>query len=287
MRCGSILRSALFIFYFMTLIEKGKYIMKRLFALMLALALLIAFAACGASPAQEEETTTEQTTQTQIEAAFSFEIPELPVVTTQEDASAQPAATIPSATAASSGNTTTAVSTTTRPSVSTQATTTTTTKPGASSSTITTTKTTTTTTTTTSTQPTNPPVTKGTFTVDVAKLQAMGGAVTRTYHFKNQYDEDNNLPGQTRTYTGVKLRDFLAKEGITVSALGSGAKLVATDNKGRSVTYSYNDIVSDNTLLAWAQDGNPVADAPRLCPGHTTGVNSLLFWKEVSSITLS
>ena|GEM_PF-5220479 len=131
-------------------------------------------------------------------------------------------------------------------------------------------------------------MTKGTFTVDLAKLQAMGGAVTRSYQFKNQYNEEHGEEGSTRVYYGVKLRDFLAKQGVAIDKLGSGATLVATARDGDRVTIYYNDIISDNTLLAWEMNGSSIgSEAPRLCPGWTTGVNSLLFLKGVVSITLS
>jgi len=265
--------------------------MKRFFVLLLALAMLSVLAACGTSPVQggegtEPETTMDALTQEET-SAFTFPFPDLPSITqlTQEDTSAvsamasQPIVTIATATAKTNAPTVTAtIALTTKPTAATKATTatttTTTTRP---TTTTTTTIATTTTTTTTQGQPAK--VTKGTFSVSVAKAKAAGSAVTISVTTVNQVGT-----AKDRVYTGVKLKDFLAAQNVDVAALSSSATLMAKADDGETLTYTYSDIISDKTLLAWDDAGEPLSP-PRLCPCGATDASKYL--RGVESITLS
>ena len=71
-----------------------------------------------------------------------------------------------------------------------------------------------------------------------------------------------------REYTGLRLRDFLSWEyKVNADALGSDATITVVTGDGSPGTILYRGtITSDKTLLAWAQDGVPLA-APCFCPG--------------------
>lgn len=270
--------------------------MKRFFAILLALALLCALAACGKKPAPGTEETTAETTaeattpaETSAHTIFPFPVsptqaagagyvydaneapiynydyvpyPEPPrptyetptadlntaAITTYSGAAGT---TIAAPTAA--GSTATAASTAAGP---------TTTAPTTAQAT---------------TQP--PKVTQGTFTVSVAAAKAAGSAVTERVTTVNQVGTKKE-----RVFTGVRLKDFLAAQGVDIAALGTGATLVAKADDGETMTYTYSEIMSDITLLAW-DDAGETLSPPRLCPCHAT--DSSRYLRGVVSITLS
>ena len=88
---------------------------------------------------------------------------------------------------------------------------------------------------------------------------------------------------KTRTFAGVRLKDFLAAKGIDVQALPSNATVtVKTSDNYPSPTYSRSTILDNRTLIAWKEDG---ASIPlRLCPGSLRDAN--LYVQNVKSITL-
>jgi len=87
-----------------------------------------------------------------------------------------------------------------------------------------------------------------------------------------------------RAYTGVKLKDFLAAQNVDIAALNNGAVLTARADDGETMTYTYSEIMSNRTLLAWADAGETLSP-PRLCPCDTTDAGRYL--RGVVSITLS
>jgi len=254
----------------------------------MALAALFAFASCGTSPAQveTEEATTETVTQPQTAtAAFTFSLPELPVIgaenTPAQSAAAQPAASMAMGTRTAALSSTT-VTTKAAASGATSKTTTTTAKSSSYSYTQSTAATTTTkagtssqTSTTTTQQSTTQ---RRTFSVSVDNAKAAGSAQMISVTVTNSVGTTT-----TRRFTGVRLKDFLATQGVNMSALNASATLIATATDGETMTYSRGDIISDKTLLAWEEDGKALSP-PRLCPCDSTVTGDYL--KEVVSITL-
>jgi len=93
---------------------------------------------------------------------------------------------------------------------------------------------------------------------------------------------DSSNTEKTRSFTGVRLKDFLQKKGVDLQALGSGATLAASD--GVKITYSRNLILDDNTLIAWNENNSPIGYL-RICPGSVTDAN--MYLKKLASITLN
>lgn len=278
--------------------------MKRIPILLLTVAVLAALAACGRArptggePASAETTTTTQTTaRPAVTTLFAF--PALPTTVGEytyfvdvpvqappaAKTTARSAATV-TGTVLTQLTTTTAVpTTTTKPVTTTTATTTrTTTTPATTTRAPTTAATTTRPTTTTTfndttgvTTTTVPKPTKGTFEVSVAKAKAINKENSATAKITNSIGEES-----TRIYTGVRLKDFLAAQGVDIV---SGATVTATSSDGKSVTLGYSEIISNSTLLAWDETGTPLGQ-PRLCPCASTGENAHLFLKDVVSVEL-
>ena len=261
--------------------------MKRFWAILPALAVLLAFAACGKGPAGAEETGPETTAQAQTEA-FAFPFPEI-LAPGMESASAQgSAARQASVTAGDATRTTVRAATTTKPATaaSTQTSktsqTTTTAKAGTSL-----TRATTASTTASTTESTNPPATppprptqRYDISVSVDKAKAAGGPVVIEVTTVNSV---GTVDPQPRRFTGVRLKDYLAAQGVDMSALSGSAKLTVTSRDGRTQECSRSVIDSDRTLLAWEEDGKALSP-PRLCPGNSSVTGDYL--KEVVSIVL-
>ena len=270
--------------------------MKRFLALLLALALLFAFAACRKTPARGGEettaeiTTTQATTQETTSAYTLFPFPAPPAAATEAGGGVyyeayeapiytpnyspypeppQPTYLTPTAdlntaaittysgTAGTTGATASGTATTGEPTTSGP----TTTAPA---------------TTQTTTQP--PKVTQGTFTVSVAAAKAAGSAVTERVTTVNSVGT-----AKDRVFTGVKLKDFLAAQNVDIAALDQSATLVARADDGETATYTYYDIIADRTLLAWDDDGESLSP-PRLCPCNA--IDASRYLQGVISVTL-
>jgi len=251
--------------------------MKRLLALLLALALVFAIAACGKSPAQDEEEISAETTtiteETAREEASStlFPFPELPSATqlTPESAGALPAIAAPAqATAAPATHT---FPTPSSPAMGGTTATTkaaTTTKPATTTTAASTTTTTATTATTTTTQ--RQTLAPRTFAISPASVQAMGlSNVSKTVTTLNDF-------GTIKSYeiTGPRLKDVLAALGADMSAINNRSVLKVVDNGSKPSSADFNSFLinSNDTILALTIDGF-TADAPRMFaavePGST------------------
>jgi len=271
--------------------------MKRFFAILLALALLCALAACGKKPAPGTEETTAETTaeattpaETSAHTIFPF-----PVSPTQAagagyvyDANEAPIYNYdyvpypepprPTYETPTADLNTAAITTYSGAAGTTIA------APTAAGSTATAASTAagpTTTAPTTAQATTQPPkVTQGTFTVSVAAAKAAGSAVTERVTTVNSVGTTKE-----RVFVGVKLKDFLAAQNVDVVALAqkTDITLVAKASDGETVTYTYGEIMADRTLLAWEEDGDSLSP-PRLCPCNS--INADRYLKGVASITL-
>jgi len=88
---------------------------------------------------------------------------------------------------------------------------------------------------------------------------------------------------KNRTFTGVRLKDYLAAKGVDLNALPNGATLtVKTTDIYSAPTFSRTLILDDRTLIAWQEDGKTIP--LRLCPGSTT--DTKYYVKNLKSITL-
>jgi len=260
--------------------KRVKYILTAL----LALALVFAFVACGTGSAQDE------TTQAALAAAIAETLEAVPsgpssdaldaldlllagtthsqqtpapvtlavatAATTRSTVASNPVTftttrTTTTTTAKAAGNITTkyaytaassaAKTTTTKPSTTSQTTTATITLPRTAA-------------TPTQTRPSSVNVT-------IANLQAVGKPVTMSMTFTDSIGQTS-----TRSYTGVRMKDFLAARGVPLSSL-RGVTIRTSDEKmPDTAIFSY---MSDNTLLAWEENGSALA-APRLCPGDSS-----------------
>ena len=85
----------------------------------------------------------------------------------------------------------------------------------------------------------------------------------------------------TRSYTGVRLKDFLAAQGVPVASL-RGVTIRTSDAKMPDTAIT--SYLSDNTLLAWEENGSALP-APRLCPGDSSHAGDYI--KYVVSIGLT
>jgi len=261
--------------------------MKQFLAILLALALVFALAACGKKPAPgvEEttaETTTETLTQEETSAFTLFPFPSAPTEATAAAGYAYEAYEAPiyydPPPAAPQGTYQTPTADLNTAAITTfSGIATTTAAPGATDAPTTAALTTTAAPTTTQ-APTLPPA-QGTFSVSVGRAQAAGAPVTISVTTINQAGTS-----KARVYTGVKLKDFLAAQGVNLAAVGSGAVLTAKADDGETLTYSYSEIMSDKTLLAW-DDAGEALSPPRLCPCATTDASRYL--RGVITITLS
>ena len=123
----------------------------------------------------------------------------------------------------------------------------------------------------------------GKWTVSCADLKSLASsgklaAVTYNVTTKDSIDRE-----KARSFTGVRLRDFLELQGINVDTLRSGATLVAYASDGEKTEYSLIAVRHNNTVLAW-QDGSEALAKPRMCPGDSTLSGDFL--KDVTTIEL-
>jgi len=114
--------------------------------------------------------------------------------------------------------------------------------------------------------------------VTIANLQAVGKPVTLTMTFANSIDQ-----ASARIFTGVRLKEFLAAQGVPVSSL-RGVTIRTSDAKMPDTAIPSSVFLSDNTLLAWEENGGALA-APRLCPGDSDSAGDYI--KYVVSIGLT
>ncbi|MCL2023126.1 MAG: molybdopterin-dependent oxidoreductase [Oscillospiraceae bacterium] len=89
-----------------------------------------------------------------------------------------------------------------------------------------------------------------------------------------------------RDFTGVRLRDILEAIGADMAAMDSHTTLQALAEDGAVMTYAYSSFMDDKTLIAWMENDEYTTDAPRLCPGSSTGINGARFHKWVTELTL-
>ena len=87
----------------------------------------------------------------------------------------------------------------------------------------------------------------------------------------------------SRSYTGVRLKDFLTAQGVPVSSL-RGVTIRTSDTRMPDTPLSTAVVLSDNTLLAWTEDGSALP-APRLCPGDSSHAGDYI--KFVTTIILT
>jgi len=85
----------------------------------------------------------------------------------------------------------------------------------------------------------------------------------------------------TRSYTGVRLKDFLAAQNIDPASVRSVTIKTSDTKMPDTAITSY---MSDNTLLAWSENGSALS-APRLCPGDSSHAGDYI--KYVVSIGLT
>lgn len=91
---------------------------------------------------------------------------------------------------------------------------------------------------------------------------------------------NKNGESKTNSYTGVKLKDILAAIGVDSV---TGVTVAATDDY--SADYTQDLVMADDTILAWAKDGEPLSDnSLQMCPKAGTGN---LFVKNVGKIIIS
>ena len=254
--------------------------MKRIPALLIAMALLFMLASCGTSPVQEETAAqpTALITEPDESTGGFLPYPVMPSVTDAVITGTAPVTAAPAVTASAAGQTTLSAAapvtapttiTTTKP-----VTTKTTTKP-VTAKTTTTTKPVTTVTTTTTTTTTKPTTTTAkpqawTQTVTMAQLQALGCTP-----YQNIEIHSYNSYGTFKPYiiNGYRLKDILQALGANMSAITSSSTLLTTASDGNKTPIAGNLITANATYLAmeYAESHNP-GDAksstktPRLFP---------------------
>jgi len=267
--------------------------MKRILALLLALAALFVLAACGKSPAREEEETSVEAATTETLAqeetpGFVFSIPALPGVT--QTAAGTADITMPVIASQAPAQATAATRTAAAPTFPAAAGSTTTTKPiTTAAATTATTIATTTAAPTTTTTPTNP-TTKAprTWTISRSSIEALGLAeVTKTVSTLNSF-------GTIKSYEvkGPTLKAVLEKLGADMSAISSNSVLLVkcTDpSDPAEAKYGYTLINSGDSILALTVNGS-AEDTPRLFAAVESGntySDSAKAIKMVDTLTLS